>query len=68
MKNLELFITALQTMFYSWGGDPAPEVYWAGSDYLIWIKKEFDIELESDFDEMNPESIGIVIAELREKL
>ena len=53
MKEKELFINALNTLFWSWGGDPYAEVIWAGNDLLNWYEKEYNIKLNIRFDEEN---------------
>jgi len=50
MKDKELLIKALHTMFWSWGGDPQNEVFWAANELLVWIEKEFNVELNIKFE------------------
>jgi hypothetical protein len=47
----EMLISALGTLFWSWGGDTPPEVYWGANDLLEWYEAEFDLELGIRFDE-----------------
>ena len=51
MKNKELFINALSTLFYSWGSDTPSEVIWGGNDLLDWYEKEYNIKLNIRFTE-----------------
>lgn len=51
MKEKELFIAALLTLFYSWGGEPPPEVCWGGNELLDWYEKEYDVKLGIRFKE-----------------
>jgi len=52
-KHKDLFIESLQTLFFSWGGDTPPEVYWGGNALLDWYEKQFNIKLNIRFDEEN---------------
>lgn len=56
MKEKDLFINALSTLFWSWGGDPYSEVIWAGNDLLVWYEKEYNVKLNIRFDERNDEN------------
>lgn len=56
MKNKELFIEALSTLFWSSGCDPGSEVIWAGNDLLKWYEAEYDVKLNIRFDENNGEN------------
>ena len=49
--NKELFLQALLTLFGSWGGDPAPEVYWAANDFLKYFEAVNNINLGIQFEE-----------------
>ena len=40
-------------MFFSWGGDTPPEVFWGANELLDWYEKEFNVELGIRFDEEN---------------
>lgn len=53
MKEKELFIEALSTLFQSWGGDTPPEVHWGGNKLLDWYEQEYNIALGIRFDEEN---------------
>lgn len=67
MKEKEKFIEALNTLFYSWGGDTPPEVFWGGNDLLEWYEAEYGISLDIKFDELNPGNFDDVIKEIRRK-
>jgi hypothetical protein len=45
VNQKEMLIKALSTLFYSWGSDTPPEVYWGANELLDWYEKEFDLEL-----------------------
>ncbi len=47
------FIKALNTLFYSWGGDTPPEVFWGTNELLDWYEKVFQVDLGNRFDEEN---------------
>ena len=65
MKEKEKFIKALEGLFYYWGGDTPPEVYWGGNDLLEWFETEYSISLGAKFDESDPSSFDKVINLLR---
>jgi len=50
MKQKELLIKSLSTLFYSWGSDTPDEVYWAANELLDWFEKEFNVTLEIRFE------------------
>jgi len=50
MKQKELLIKALSTLFYSWGSDTPDEVFWGANKILDWFEKEFDVNLEIRFE------------------
>jgi hypothetical protein len=56
MKNKELFISALSTLFHSWGGDTPAEAYWGCNELLDWYEAEFNVVLDIRFDEEDYES------------
>jgi len=51
----ELFLKALQTLFYSWGGDTPPEAYWAANEFLNYFYKVNNIKPVIFFEE--PDSL-----------
>lgn len=51
MNNKELFIKAIGTLFFSWGSDTPPEVYWGCNEILDWYEKEYEVTLNIRFDE-----------------
>lgn len=54
MKNKELFIKALTGLFFDWGSDTPPEVFWGANDLLEWYEAEYGVSLGIRFDEENP--------------
>ena len=50
MKNKELLIKTINTMFWSWGSEPQNEVLWAGNELLEWIEVEFNVKLNIRFE------------------
>lgn len=50
MKNKELFIKALTTLLYSWGGETPPDAIWAANDFLKWYEAEYNVTLPDNFD------------------
>ena len=46
-----MFIKALQTLLFSWGGDPPPESVWAGNELLEWYEKEHNTKLKTRLTE-----------------
>jgi hypothetical protein len=55
MKQKQLFIKALNTLFFSGGGDPQPETYWGCNELLDWYEKEYGVTLGVRFDEESPD-------------
>jgi hypothetical protein len=53
MRNKELFINALSTLFFSWGSDTPAEVFWGCNELLDWYEKEYNVTLGIRFDEEN---------------
>ena len=53
MKNKKKLIEMFNTMFWSWGGDPQDEVFWAANELLEWIENEFDVKLNIRFERDN---------------
>lgn len=50
-KEKEMFIEALETLFFSWGSEAPEEVSWGANDLLEWYEKEFGILLNIRFEE-----------------
>ena len=40
MKEKDLFIKAIGTLFFSWGSEAPAEVFWGANDLLDWFEKE----------------------------
>ena len=51
MNNKNLFISALSTLFHSWGSDTPAEVFWGCNELLDWYEQEFNVKLNLRFDE-----------------
>ncbi len=51
MKEKEVFIKALGTLFFSWGSDTPSEVFWGANELLEWFEKEYNVQLNIRFDE-----------------
>lgn len=45
MKNKDLLIAMVETLAYSWGGGPYPEVYWALNDLIKFLNAEYNIAI-----------------------
>ena len=67
MKNKELFLKALQTLFYSWGGDTPSEVIWGANELLEWFEKEYNVLIKERFveDSMIGSNYDAVIEEIK---
>lgn len=66
MNEKELFIAALNTLFFSWGGDTPAEATWAGNDLLDWYEKEYNVNLGIRFIEYpEDDNFGNVIVAIR---
>ena len=50
MKNIKLFISALETLFYSWGSECGDEVIWGCNGLLDWYEKEYNVTLGIRFE------------------
>jgi hypothetical protein len=53
MKQKDIFISALDTLFWSWGSEPPAEVYWGANELLDWYEAEYNVILGIRFDEEN---------------
>ena len=51
MKEKELFIKALNTLFWSFGSEPPAEVVWGANDLLEWVEVEYGVKLKNRFSE-----------------
>jgi hypothetical protein len=51
MKNKELLINALNTLFWSFGSEPPPEVVWGANELLVWIENEYNVKFKNHFTE-----------------
>ena len=51
MRNIELFVNALNTLFWSFGSEPPVEVIWGANDLLVWFEAEYGVQLENRFSE-----------------
>jgi len=47
----DLFLNALSTLLFSWGGDTPPEAIWAANDFLDYFEKVNKITLSGRFEE-----------------
>lgn len=65
MKEKNFFIKALDSLFYSWGGETPPEVFWGCNDLLDWFEQEYDVKLNIRFDEESPSNYDDVIKAIR---
>ncbi len=57
MKNKELFIKALSTLFFSFGSNAPSEVFWGANEMLDWYEAEYNITLGIRFEDSNGEDI-----------
>ena len=55
MKNKEMFISALTSLMFTWGGDTPNEAVWVGNDLLNWYDKEYGTTTER-FKELEKQS------------
>lgn len=51
MKNKDLFLKAIETLFCSFGSEPPSEVIWGANDLLKWYEAEYNVKLNIEFDE-----------------
>jgi hypothetical protein len=51
MKNKDLFLAALDTLYWSWGSEAPAEVTWGANELLDWYEAEYNVELNIRFDE-----------------
>lgn len=49
----ELFLKALMTLFYSWGGDTPAEAIWSANDFLIYFEKVNKVTFSGKFQEID---------------
>lgn len=50
MKEKVLFRNTIETLLYSWGGDIPEEAIDTANDLLVWIKKEFNLVINIEFE------------------
>jgi hypothetical protein len=50
-QNKQLFIKALKTLLFSWGGDTPAEAVWASNEFLDFYEKETGQVFSKRFDE-----------------
>lgn len=63
MRNKELFLRALNTMLYSWGGDPPPEVHWALDEFRQFYEAETGHQLDlPEYDEEGDWAAAVISA------
>lgn len=51
MKNKDLFLQALNTLFWSWGSEAPAEVSWGCNELLDWYETEYSVILGVRFEE-----------------
>jgi len=51
MKNKDLFLQSIDTLFWSFGSEPPAEVIWGANELLDWYEKEYNVQLNIRFDE-----------------
>ena len=47
MNERALFLKAIRTLLYTWGGDTPPEAIWTLQELIEWLNKEFGLNIES---------------------
>lgn len=70
MKEKELFLEALSTLFWSWGSEPPAEVIWGANELIDWYEKEYNVKINERFTEdidLLAEQYDKVIKELKSK-
>lgn len=53
MKERLLFVKAIETLLYSWGGDTPPEAIWGCNELLDWYEKEYQVKFKMRFAELD---------------
>lgn len=62
-KTKKLFIKALRTLFWSWGGDTPPEATWTANELLNYYESAHNIKLNIRFqDEEATDYNNVIIA------
>jgi len=51
MKRKDLFLKAINTLFWSFGSEPPAEVIWGSNELLDWYECEYNVKLGIRFDE-----------------
>jgi hypothetical protein len=51
MKNKDLFLKAIDTLYWSWGSEAPPEVSWGCNELLEWYEAEYNVVLGVRFEE-----------------
>lgn len=50
IKHTDMLISAINTLFFSWGSDTPDEVFWGANELLDWYETEYNITLGIRFD------------------
>lgn len=67
MKNIELFIIALTTLGFSWGGDTPPEAVWGINEMLDFYEAETGKVIGLRMEEENSENFNEIVNIIREQ-
>jgi len=63
MRNKDLFLKALRTMLYSWGGDTPAEVHWALDEFVQFYEAETGEQLDlPEYDEEGEWATAVLTA------
>lgn len=61
----ELFIKALKTLFFSWGGDTPAEAYWTANELLDYYESQNNVKLGIRFTTETGEEFDDVVNAIR---
>lgn len=67
MQKVDMFLAAIDTLFWSGGSEPMPEIIWGANDLLDWFEAEYDVKLNMRFTE-DCENYKEVVAQIQNVL
>ena len=64
-ESKKLFIKAFETLFWSWGGDPFPEVTWTANQLLDYYEAANNVDLGIRFEDEQGTAFDDVIEAIK---
>jgi hypothetical protein len=57
LKSKDLFLSAIQTLLFSWGGDAPAEAVWTFNELVDWLNEEENLNLSHLNEDLSNYSI-----------